>query len=653
MEIEEEAQNEIKINDNIKEENNIEDISANELYSRFEKWNKDITEQMIKEKKDKRKFKKLKEMLIKFNRMPTPIEGVELIDIKLSSRIAEDDIFLEEDFIAEHMRRGESLFYNKNNNTYDYARFGLPKFFDYKKKFDQENQNDKLQEKRVVGNMIKISEKNKENVKYLAYLTTKVNGENFQVSYNKKYSCWIIASKNVSMAIKNNDDINFYKDFNNFKDYIEVKGEKEEKEEFLDEKEKKKLKNKEKKKEKKRKKQERLERRKKGKENTKEENEEEEEEEKQEENENKINIENNQEKKEENKNNKKLPALDRYTYAIDFAETWLNLVKERIVDKNLYDQFINELGDYTLIGESVGDKKREHILIYEKRDIIFYSIINNKKLLSENCLPLSKSFDLFKKYNLTYTPIQPSEKYNTLTDLFSFINTQYDIIFDKSLQESGEGNVVYFSCEINGVESVQNLGKLKTFEYRFLRKIREKCKAIYPLDKQKIENEVMIKYRQKMKKKEKKKKNEEKNKENEKEEEEKDKSKIDKLINDEIKAKNKERERKMESLVKKLKNQSLDLLREVTNSKYNDKTLKNKFFDFGEYVLKYRLLDSTHYFDVFASFIEIMKEKFEQNVEINEQLVNEIKKKFEGLINLNDNEKKDEEEDDKEDAKED
>jgi len=208
---------------------------------------------MIKEKKDKRKFKKLKEMLIKFNRMPTPIEGVELIDIKLSSRIAEDDIFLEEDFIAEHMRRGESLFYNKNNNTYDYARFGLPKFFDYKKKFDQENQNDKLQEKRVVGNMIKISEKNKENVKYLAYLTTKVNGENFQVSYNKKYSCWIIASKNVSMAIKNNDDINFYKDFNNFKDYIEVKGEKEEKEEFLDEKEKKKLKNKEKKKEKKKK----------------------------------------------------------------------------------------------------------------------------------------------------------------------------------------------------------------------------------------------------------------------------------------------------------------------------------------------------------------------------------------------------------------
>ena len=212
MEIEEEK---------VENEINIEDISANELFSKLEKWNEDITAQIEKEgKKDKKKFKKLKEKIIKFNRMPTPIQGVELIDIKLGARLAEDDIFLEEDFINKHLRRGETLFYNKNDNTYDYARFGLPKFFDYKKKFDDENEKDKLQQERVIGNMIKIKE-NKENVKYLAYLTTKVNGENFQVSYNKKYSCWIIASKNVSLAIKNKDDINFYKDFNNFKEYIE------------------------------------------------------------------------------------------------------------------------------------------------------------------------------------------------------------------------------------------------------------------------------------------------------------------------------------------------------------------------------------------------------------------------------------------------
>ena len=47
--------------------------------------------------------------------------------------------------------------------------------------------------------------------------------------------------------------------------------------------------------------------------------------------------------------------------------------------------------------------------------------------------------------------------------------------------------------------------------------------------------------------------------------------------------------------------------------KYNtDVLLQKKYFDFAEYVLNYRAMDYTSYFDVFASFIEIMKEKFEQ-----------------------------------------
>ena len=645
MEIEEEPKNEII---NI---TNIEDISASELYSKFDKWNKDTSDEMNKiGKKDKKKFFRLKEMMIRFNRMPTPIEGVELIDMKLNSRMEEDDIFLEEDFIAEYMRRGESLFYNKNSDTYDFARLGLNKFFDYKKNFDNENKKDKLQEKRVVGNMINISKENKENTKYLAYLTTKVNGENFQVSYNTKYSCWVIASKNVSMAVRNKDDINFYKNLKNFVNYMKD----DQKKDFMDEKEKKKKEKKEKKEEKKRKKLERIERRKKGKDKGQEKEENEEEEEKEEESENKINMKDEKEKKEEeNKNEQKHPILERYSYAIDFAETWFNLLQERIIDKNLLEQFIKELGDYTLIGESVGDKKREHILVYKNRDIIFYGIVNNKKLLSEHCLPLSKSFDLFKKYNLTYTEIQPSEKYDSLIDLFSYINTQFDVIFDKSLQESGEGNVVYFSCEVNGIESIQNLGKLKTFEYRFFRKIREKCKGVpAPPNKEKIEFEEMKKLNQKKKKKEKKKKKSEENKDED--EELKEKFRINKNVENEIKIINQEREKKLKSLIKRIKNESLELLKEVPTSKYNtDALLQKKYFDFAEYVLNYRAMDYTSYFDVFASFIEIMREKFEQKAEINEQMINEIKKRFEGLIILNnDNEENEEEGNDKEDAKE-
>ena len=604
------------------------DITAKQLYDRLESWNKDIKDSFAEGKKVKKTYLKVKDLLIKFNKMPTPIKDVELIDIKLGSKIKEDEIFLEKDFIAENLRRGESLFYNKSENTYDYARLGLPKFFDYQKQY-RDTENDKRLKNRVLGKIIEINEeKKKENLKFFAYLTTKVNGENFQLSYNTKYNCWVIASKNVSLAIRNKEDIEFYKNENNFKDYLREENTPDA--HIIDEKEKRK---KEKKQEKKKKKQERIERRRKGKEakeGKEKENEDDENEEDENENENKI-VEN------KNKQNKALKnILDRYIYAIDFAETWLKILEERIINnqnKDLINEVKTELGNHTLIGESVGDKKREHILVYKERDIIFYGIVNNQKLLSQKCLPLSKSFDLFKKYNLSFTEVTPSSKFDTLEDLYTYINEQYDIIFDKTLQESGEGNVVYFSCDINGNESVQGLGKLKTFEYRFLRKIREKCKSVpAKVDRNAIEIEITKKFNEKERKKQKGKKKKEEN-EDSKENREKEIIKLNKRIDNEVKEKNEERDKKINNIIKKFKNESNDLLKEVPKSKFNqNKNMLTEYYDLGEYIINYRAKDDTNYFDVFASFIEIMKEKFKAKAEINDELINEIKKKFEGLI---------------------
>ena len=612
--------------------NEIKDISANELYSKLDEWNNNIISEMEKTN-NKKQYHKLKDMMIKFNKMPTPLDNVDLIDIKLGARLAEDEVFLEQDFIAQYLRRGESLFFNNINGKYDYARIGLNKFFDYKKIFDINKENDVKLQKRVLGNMIKISNENEnnKNIKYYAYLTTKVNGENFQVSYNTEYQCWVIASKNVSIAVKKKSDIDFYKNGNNFLNL--EKEEDKEKDASLNPKEIMKKNKKAKKEEKKKKKQERKERRKKEKENDEIKEEEEKE-----------------EKEKDKKNNKAQSILNRFSYACDFAETWFNILEERIIKNNLYDEFIKEISDHTLIGESVGDKKREHILVYKERDIIFYGIVNNKKLLTENCIPLSQSFNIFKKYNLTYTEIQPSEKYDTLNDLLSYINTQYDVIFDKSLQESGEGNVVYFSCDINNVESIQNCGKLKTFDYRFLRKIREKCKGVPPpVDKTLVEKEL-----EKKKNSNKNKKKNKKNKDENEEESEKDKEKMNKKIDNEMKQQNQLRDKKIENLIKKIRNESAELLKEVPNSKYNtDKVLREKYFNFAEYVIKYKSMDNTAYNDVFASYIEIMKQKFEQKAEINELMINEIKKKFEGLININNTGEDNEEEgNDEEDQKE-
>ena len=612
------------------------DISANEFYEKLEERNKETIESFTQGKKSKKKgYITLKDLLIKFIKAPTPIKDVELIDIKLASKGKEDEIFLEQDFIAEHIRRGESLFYNKAENKYDFARIGLPKFFDYKKKFEDTKDDEKLKE-RVLGKLLEVAEnhKNKENLKFYAYLTTKVNGENFQVSYNTKYDCWIIASKNVSLAIRNKEDLEFYKNENNFKGYFENDNSSGNK--IMSEKEKKIQEKKAKKEEKKKKKKDRIERRKKGKEDDKKEDDENEEEEKEEKEEKEENEEKNvinEEKKSDKKNKGKNIILERYTYAIDFAETWLKILQEKIINNTnteLINEFKKELGNHTLIGESVGDKRREHILVYKERDIIFYGIVNNNKLLSEKCVPLSESFNLFKKYNLSFTEISPSQKYNTLEELFTYINEQFDIIFDKSLQESGEGNVVYFSCDINGKESIKGLGKLKTFEYRFLRKIREKCKGVPPIpDRDEIEKDIQKKFDAVQRKKEKKKKvkiETDEDRENE-------IIRLNKKVDAEIKEKNEGREKKIKSLLNMIKHETNNLIGEVPKSKYSlDKVLLNKCFDFAEYIINYRAKDGTNYFDVFASFIEIMKEKFNAKVEINDLLISEIKQRFEGLI---------------------
>ena len=101
-----------------KNNNQTKDITASELYAKFDDWNKDLIKKMDSiGKKDKKLYYKYKDMQLKFTSNISPLEGIELIDIKLNSRIYEDDIFMEENFISEYLRRGESLLYNKKDNN--------------------------------------------------------------------------------------------------------------------------------------------------------------------------------------------------------------------------------------------------------------------------------------------------------------------------------------------------------------------------------------------------------------------------------------------------------------------------------------------------------------------------------------------------------
>ena len=495
---------------------------------------------------------------VKVNKYPTPIKGLYLCDIKLNASYKEDEIYLNSDFVKTIIRRGLSTFYNEDTITYDFARVGLPKFFDYKKRFDGKDPKEILLKNTVLGKLLQVESSDK-NAEFLVYLTDKVNGENFQVSFNSKYKTWVIGSKNVTICVRDEGDMEFYKDWKNFEENFRGEGEKEESE---------------------------------GEENY-------------------IN----EIKTSKTKDNKSI--LERFKYALEFAESWFQILNKRFNNEKIA-AFTKELADFTLVGESVGVKGHEHIKIYEERDVIFYGLVNNKKMISQYCVPLNESYDLFKKYNLSFTDNSPSSTFKTITELLEYTNLQYDIIFDKSIKESGEGSVAYFCVRrkigSGFVEEIKGIGKIKTFEYRFLRKIREKCKKI----KMEEVNDISQKPS---------------NKNNKKNQNISQNNNIIYSTN----PKNKQNTltntgKSINKLKEEITNESKLLIKDVEKSLLN---LHPETFDdwirFSENVFEYYEKDyNSDYINCYyASFIEEMKKKFkEDKKEINENLIEEIHKKI-------------------------
>ncbi len=432
-----------------------------------------------------------KKKMFQYNNYNSPINNLELIDIKIAIRYGEDEIYCNDDDVFNNIRRGDCLTYNKETKKYGIGRIGLIKFFDYKKKY---NQNEISLEKRVLDKV------KQSNLPLIAYLTEKANGENFQVSFNNEFQCWIIGSKNVSLAARDEKDLDYY-----------------------------------------------------------------------------------------NKNNEN----NRYNYTLNFAKLWFELLNNNIKDK--IEEFKKEMGDHTLIGENVGDLLYQHIKTYNKRDVIFYGIVNNSMYDNEICLPLNKSFKIFKKYNLSYVPNEVSPIYDNFSKLKLYLDEKYDEILLRNLENGGEGCVVYIAeVDENGNENVLTLGKLKTFEYRFYRKIREKCKQ--------------------------------------------------------LRYKNKKSTNYLKNSLRKESEEIIEHLKDKIN--FDD------YMNFGDFIIDYNEFDNRDFSNVFANFIEEMKKMYEKKEEFN-NIKKDFDKKFNYYFhNYNENESDEENEKDekkdneKEDEKE-
>ena len=98
-----------------------------------------------------------------------------------------------------------------------------------------------------------------------------------------------------------------------------------------------------------------------------------------------------------------------------------------------------------------------------------------------------------------------------------------------------------------------------------------------------------------------------------------------------MKRKSEEREKVICNQAIKMKKESYNLLKEVPSSKFNiNKLLINEYFDYSGNTLNNKGKEPVYYFDICYSLIKIMKEKFNKEIEINE----EMKKKMMKIKNI-------------------
>jgi len=172
----------------------------------------------------------------------------------------------------------------------------------------------------------------------------------------------------------------------------------------------------------------------------------------------------------------------RYNYCVEFAETWFNFIDNPSFQDSL-KQFKNEIIGHTLIGEIVGDVNHEHIKLYSEKSMVFYAIVKNES--NEICLPLQIARNFCNKFGLNFVKYSKSSIITCELDFESYMKETYANVFKLGVDTGGEGVVAYISKihennnnsndDLNqSEESIISLCKLKTFEYQFLRKVRDK-----------------------------------------------------------------------------------------------------------------------------------------------------------------------------------
>ena len=172
----------------------------------------------------------------------------------------------------------------------------------------------------------------------------------------------------------------------------------------------------------------------------------------------------------------------RYSFAYVIGQCWFDILDN--FSKEEIENLKNYLDNKTFVGEYVGNQYHQHLIRYMKHTILFFGIVKNDS--KESSIPVIEAFRIFKKFKLDVVPYEYICTCESFDELCDKLKELYIRIAESSIIDEEEGSVIYLSrtraryqnsdIKFRDTDQVLSLCKLKTWEYRVYRKLREKIK---------------------------------------------------------------------------------------------------------------------------------------------------------------------------------
>jgi hypothetical protein len=167
------------------------------------------------------------------------------------------------------------------------------------------------------------------------------------------------------------------------------------------------------------------------------------------------------------------------------AHVWFDKLQQ--VEQDLGTAGLREmqqdLAYNTLIGEYIGSAEHQHLVKYSRVTIIFYAVVDNTS--ADDCWPCDQAWSLFAKYGLDKVHAVSLGRFGNFDTLADCLCTTFKEVAKSEIAKDEEGNVLYFiqRTQDGAGDRVLSLSKLKTLEYRLFRKMREKLRGYYAMDR--------------------------------------------------------------------------------------------------------------------------------------------------------------------------